>query len=136
MSTSKSPASTLSPAPDTISRTVPVTGALMTVSSFIASVTSSFCPAFTCSPTFVTKSMTRPGIGAPTSPGLPVARRRLGPETFAESSATRSWRDWPFSSNVSTRAPSGSTSPSDSSLMISVLPGSMSIQASSPTRSP
>ena len=73
MTTSRSPASTLSPAPETISRTIPVTGALTTVSSFIASVTSSFWPALTFSPTFVTRSITRPGMGAPTSPGLPAS---------------------------------------------------------------
>jgi hypothetical protein len=112
-------------------------GARTTVSSFIASVTSSFCPAATFSPTLVTRSITRPGMGAPTSPPRPgVALRCLGPDTFADSSSTRIDRGWPFSSKVTTRAPSASTSPTDISFTISVLPGSMSTHASSPTRRP
>src|SRR6476469_7877845 len=104
----RSRASTFSCADTYTFLTTPVTGAYTVDCIFIASITSNRSPFWMRCPDLMCRIVIAPGIGAPTSPGLPgSALTRALAAALRDLSRISTSRGCPFSSKNTVRKPSG-----------------------------
>ena len=116
---------------------MPLIGAAMVVSIFMASVTSSGVPLGTLWPFSTSSFTTEPDRVAPTSPGLLLsAFFRATFSVFTFLSKTSSSRGMPLNSKDTVRLPFSLGSLMWISLMMTTLPFSISTSTSSPTVMP